>query len=291
MTFRPTLVSVVVPIRNEAGIVVEQLAALSRQSYDGDWEVIVADNGSTDGSADVIRSWADRLPVLRVIDASTRSGAAHARNTGARHANGDALVFCDADDVVDDRWLAALVEALADADVVAGGIDTVQLNDPLLRRWRPFLAHDSEPISHGWLPYALSANVALRAAAFRQLAGFREDYRVGEDVELSWRAQLSGLRFTFAPAAIVHYRYRRGLRPLLRQYLAYGTIGPRLFRDFRSEGMPASPPRGAVGPWVRLLTKLPLVMLSRGARGDVLRRIAFRLGRIRGSLDARVVYL
>ncbi len=134
----------------------------------------------------------------------------------------------------------------------------------------------------------MSASARARSAA---LGGFSLDYSVGEDVEISWRAQLSGHRFAFAPRAVVYYRYRTGLRPLLRQYLAYGTIGPRLYRDFGARGMPGSPPRAAIGPWLRLLAKLPVVVLSRRARGDTLRRIAFRLGRIRGSLDIGTVYL
>lgn len=291
MSVRSELVSVVVPLRDGGEHLLAQLDALSRQTYQGTWELVVADNGSVDGSRERVAAWADRLPALRLVDSSDRPGAAHARNVGARHARGEVLAFCDADDVVDAGWLEALVDALVDADVVAGSIDTERLNDPLSRRWRPFLAHDAEPISHGWKPYALSANMAFRASAFRSLGGFSEDYHVGEDVEISWRAQLRGLRFAFAPRAVVHYRYRSGLRPLLRQYLAYGTIGPRLYRDFGRHGMPASPPRSALGPWLRLLGKLPIVLLSRQLRGDVLRRIAFRVGRIRGSLHARVVYL
>lgn len=287
---QPALVSVVMPVRDGAELLDEQLAALAGQSYSGAWELLVADNGSTDGSLSVAEAWRDRLPRLRVVDATDRPGAAHARNVAAAAASGDLLVFCDADDVADAGWLEAMVAAAADADVVAGRIETHRLNDELARRWRPFLAHGSEPISHGWLPYALSANAAFRAEVFRALGGFREDYPVGEDVEISWRAQLSSYRLRFAPDAVMHYRYRTALLPLLRQYLAYGTIGPRLYRDFQAAGMPPSPVRAAVRPWLRLLGRLPVALLSRGARGDVLRRIAFRLGRVRGSVDLHVAY-
>jgi glycosyltransferase involved in cell wall biosynthesis len=290
MTGPAGLVSVILPVRDGGDLFTEQLAALSRQTYSGRWEVVVADNGSADGSADRAKSWANRLPGLVVVDASDRPGAAHARNVGAQHARGDVLAFCDADDVVDENWLTALLAGLQGADLVAGAIETDLLNDPLVRRWRPFDV-GAVPISHGWLPYALSANVAFRRSVFMALEGFREDYRVGEDVEICWRAQLNGHRFAYTPEAVVHYRFRAGLRPLLRQYVAYGTIGPRLFQDFRDEGMPASGLRAAVGPWVRLVTKLPIALLSTTARGDVLRRMAFRLGRIRGSLQVRVLYL
>ena len=289
MTTKPT-VSVILPVHNGGDLLAEQLEALSRQTYRGRWELVVADNGSTDGSLAVVKSWATRLPNLRIIDASARKGAAYARNAGAAQAAGDLLAFCDADDVVADHWLADLVAGLADADVVAGAIETTRLNTALMRQWRPFDV-GAVPISHGWLPYGLSANIGFRAATFRALDGFREDYPVGEDVEISWRAQLRGHRFSYAGNAVVHYRFRSGLRPLLRQYVAYGTIGPRLFRDFAAAGMPMSGVRGAVGPWVRLLASLPFAVLSRAARGDILRRVAFRVGRIRGSVQMRVLYL
>lgn len=287
---RESMVSVILPVRNGAELLGEQLFALTRQTYRGDWELVVVDNGSTDGSPDVARGWEKGLPVLRIIDASGQPGAAHARNVGAEHARGDVLAFCDADDVVSEQWLAAIVAALGDSDMVAGAIDTSRLNDALTRRWRPF-AVGAVPVSHGWLPYALSANVGFRREVFKELGGFREDYRVGEDVEISWRAQLRGHRFTYAPDAVVHYRFRTGLRSMLTQFVGYGTIGPQLYRDFRDKGMPTSGVRAALGLWTRLVAFLPIAIWSAHARGDVLRRLAFRLGRLRGSVRMRVLYL
>src|SRR5204862_175427 len=79
----PRLVSVLIPVRNAARLLPDQLNALAAQDYDGPWEVVVADNGSSDGSASVARRLAGRLPSLRVVDASGRRGAGPARNAGA----------------------------------------------------------------------------------------------------------------------------------------------------------------------------------------------------------------
>ena len=286
-----TLVSVVMPVHNGAATIGAQLEALAAQTYAGALEVLVADNGSTDDTSAIVEAWTGRIPNLRLIDASQSPGAAYARNAGARAATGTILAFCDADDVVGPSWVQSLVEALDEADIAGGTIDSTQLNDQLALHWRPPLPSESLPVSHGFLPYALGANVAFRAEVFQALGGFREDYPAGEDVELLWRAQLKQFRFAYARDAVVHYRYRRGLRALLRQYVSYGQIGPRLYRDFAGAGMPASPARSVVGPWLRLIARLPVALLSPAARGDVLRRIAFRIGRIRGSLSSRVVYL
>src|SRR5262245_29795227 len=126
--------SVVVPCLNAEATLGAQLAALSRQSWPDGWEVIVADNGSTDRSREIVESYRGRLPRLNLVDASDRRGHAHARNLGAAAATGDALLFCDADDEVAPGWLAAMGRALAGHEFVACRYDQEKLNPPAVRR-------------------------------------------------------------------------------------------------------------------------------------------------------------
>src|SRR5689334_1914994 len=79
----PRKLSVVIPCLNAAATLGVQLEALIGQSWPGGWEVIVADNGSTDGSREIVESYRGRLPDLKLVDASDRRGQAHARNLGA----------------------------------------------------------------------------------------------------------------------------------------------------------------------------------------------------------------
>ena len=81
-------VSVVIPALNVADTIGQQLDGLACQNFNGNWEVIVADNGSTDSTREVVESFADRLPALKVIDASDRRGINHARNVGSQAARG-----------------------------------------------------------------------------------------------------------------------------------------------------------------------------------------------------------
>lgn len=71
---------------NEVDTLSDQLAALARQTYHHPWELIVSDNGSVDGTRQLAESWSDRLPDLRVADASDRKGLNHARNVGVARA-------------------------------------------------------------------------------------------------------------------------------------------------------------------------------------------------------------
>src|SRR6202035_2076299 len=106
----------------------EQLRALAHQQCDEPWEVVVADNGSTDESRVVAQEWANRAHMIRLIDGSKVRGPGAARNAGVRAAQGELLAFCDADDVVHPGWLTAHVLALAEADLSAGVFDAWSLN-------------------------------------------------------------------------------------------------------------------------------------------------------------------
>ena len=100
------MISVVIPVRDGAATIGDQLEALGQQTYQGEWEIVIADNGSTDGTAELAeRSWSHPRAALRVVDASSRPGSSFARNRGAIEAAGDFLAFCDADDIVAPGWL------------------------------------------------------------------------------------------------------------------------------------------------------------------------------------------
>src|SRR5437764_14714569 len=104
----PTLaLSIVMPLLNGERFLGEQLAALSAQEVEGGFEVLVCDNGSTDGSVSLAGSFADRLD-LRVIDASARRGPTYARNMGAALAVAPSLVFLDHDDAAMPGYLEAM---------------------------------------------------------------------------------------------------------------------------------------------------------------------------------------
>lgn len=196
------MISVVMPVHNAMPWLDAQLDALASQVCDEPWEVVVADNGSTDGSVVLARSWEERCGAVRVLDASATPGPAAARNAGVREARGELLAFCDADDVVQPGWLKACVEALGDADVVAGTFDLSSLNAAASAEGAPAPAEPAPAATSqlGFLPAGLAANLAVRREAFGVVGGFDEQLFVGEDIDLCWRLQLEGFLFAVAPA-------------------------------------------------------------------------------------------
>lgn len=285
----PTLVSVVIPARNAAAVIGGQLQALSRQQYRGAWELIVADNASTDDTAAVAADWAGQLPELRVVPAAARPGINHARNLGAAAARGDLIVFCDADDVAAPGWLHAMVEAARNVDIVGGHPDHLALNTARVRCWRPSVRHDRLPTVFGFLPYAVGASLGVRTEVLQRLGAFNEDYTEGgDDVEFCWRAQLASYTLGHAPDAVMFYRLRDRLWPLARQGYGYGRSDAHLYRDFRPYGLPSLPAGAGLRSWGRLLRRLP-ELGSHDRVGAWVYDAAWRCGRLAGSLRYRVL--
>src|SRR5256712_11213296 len=125
--------SVVIPCRNTADQLPRQLWALAREKWQGWGEVVIADNGSTDGTREGAEAFKDRLPHLLVVDASARRGASHARSVGALSASGEAFLFLDADDEIAPGYLPAIADALAHHHFIAAYRASESLNTGWVR--------------------------------------------------------------------------------------------------------------------------------------------------------------
>jgi glycosyltransferase involved in cell wall biosynthesis len=278
------------PVLNGEAHVAEQLAALASQTYGWAWELVVVDNGCTDRTVEIVRAWSPRLPSVTIADATARRGLNHARNTGAAAARGDFLAFCDADDVATPGWLDAMAQAAGHADIVGGRLEWQALNDPVVRAWR-HQTPMTELQDEGFLNYAPGGNLGVWTSVAREI-GWDEAFTFGSsDHGFAWRAQLAGYRLAFAPQALVQQRFRRTLGATARQFYRYGRSGPQLYRSFRDHGMPSPDNRAALRRWRLLVATLPDLWRSRERRGRWIRRAAFRLGRLAGSIRARVLCL
>lgn len=278
------MISVIVPVRNGEPWLEGQIRALVDQEYDGAWELIIADNGSTDDSPAVARRWAERDPRVRYVDASTLRGAPAARNAGVRQSQGDLLAFCDADDVVQPGWLASCARALAEVDVVAGVFDFWSLNG-----LAPTPPKPASMRQLGFLPAGLGANLAVRRTAFDTVGGFAEELLIGEDIDLCWRLQLEGYRFVVEFGAVVAKRERPGFEEVFRQAAAYGRSGPILYRRHRRTGARRNL-RGAAKSWLWLILLSPRLARPGGQRLDWARAAGMRTGRLAGSVSERVFF-
>lgn len=290
----PDLVSVIIPAYNAMGVIDVQLTALAEQDYQGTFEVIVSDNGSTDGLAEHLDGHPLRGVLdIRRIDSSATKGAPHARNAGAAAARGEYLVFCDADDMVHPEWLGALVAAGQKYDSVSGPVETTTLNTPKVASWRPVQPPDKPEETPGFLNFGLSGNLGLWRSVFEAVGGFDESLNVGEDVDITWRIQLAGFTLGHEPKAMVAYRLRDNYRALWRQSFAYGEAGPELYRHYRWYGLRPTKPLHLLVFALGLVFRNPVVprFISRLSTGNWIYYTAFAAGRISGSVKYRIWFV
>lgn len=283
-------VSVIVACRNVARYLPNQLAALAQQDCECSWELIIVDNGSSDGSREIAERFSERLN-LRLIVASARQGPSYARNVGARWASADKLLFVDADDEVLPRYVAAMSASLDSHDFVTSRVDCRTLN----RGWVGG-AH-GEPWQEetvgdffGFLPAAAPCNFGISRRAFDAVGGFPEEYQAAEDIAFSWRVQLAGFRLAFVSGAELRYRYRDSLPGLFDQTRVWGSCLPLLYKEFRAAGMPARPLCTVALEWKEIAGSLRRAR-SKEDLAPVVVRLGYSLGRLVGSFRYRVTYV
>lgn len=273
-------VSVVLPVRDGREVIGTQIASLAQQTTDLAWELVVADNGSTDGTANEVRRWESSLPSLVVVDASRRSGINVARNAGVAAARGRLILHCDDDDAVAADWIDRMATALSSADVVGGAVELRSLNGDL-RFASDLPAEPRIPTQHHALPWAIGCNLGYSREVFDAIGGFDEGLpeRGGGDLDFSWRAQQAGFRFQHVPDAVVARRLRPTLASALKQHYRYGRASVVLDARFT--------PRvtGPVEPTTRASFAREMVLRSRQVvqgplpRRQYLQQVAYHLGR------------
>jgi glycosyltransferase involved in cell wall biosynthesis len=247
-------VSVVMPLRNAASYVEEAVRSVLAQSH-RDLELVVVDDGSTDGSREIVAAIAD--PRIRLVP-GPRTGFPGAWNAGLAAAAGRLFVQCDADDVLPPDRIARQVAYLAahpDVAAVCGGLSTMDPAGRPVMTYRP-AGSGVEDITAELLEGRTRTSFctyAVPVAALRTLGGMREYFESGCDLDLQIRLAEAG-PVRFEPAAAYVYRlhdaslthrqasdrrefFEAYARELRRQRAAGGP-------DDLQRGRPRTPPDG-----------------------------------------------
>jgi glycosyltransferase involved in cell wall biosynthesis len=285
--------SVIIPLFNDADYIAVQLNALANQNWSEPWELIVSDNGSTDGSLRVVEQYRKRFPKLRIVDSSDMRGAAHARNAGAAAASSDNLAFCDADDEVAPGWLKAMGEALLMYDAVGGPRNIIKYSKPEVIKalsrsdWNPE-KELCKFVSPPFLPYAASSNLGVKNTLHRDIGGFDETLGSLEDIDYSWRIQLSGKKIQFIDNAVLYYRLPSTLRGCLRKQYYSGQYQIALCKKYIPLGMPELSWHTDMSNWIQTLRGIRQISVEKEDRYRWLMHFAFLSGRLKGHFKYRV---
>jgi GT2 family glycosyltransferase len=181
--------------------------------------VLAVDNASTDGSIDVIRN---RFPDVRAIRMETNRGFAGGCNVAAAVAETDVVVFLNQDVRLEDDWLLELMKPLeADSQVVASQSLVLLYDTPSLVNttgttvnflgigWVTDYRKSADDVVGRDVDFLSGTAFAIRHEAFLDIGGFDERYgSYHEDVDLSWRMNLVGLRAVLAPRSRLYHKYR-----------------------------------------------------------------------------------
>ncbi len=226
--------SIVIPTYNRLASLKRALASIYAQPFPKErYEVIVADDGSSDGTWEWIEEQrAEGLLPLR----QEHLGQGHARNNALKHARGRYVAFIDDDCVVDGHWLELLAAAFQStgSDAVGGSVINAESDNV----W----AWTSQEIVNFFAaraPALLPANnIAYRKSVLDELGGFDPRFRAGvaaEERELNQRLLWRGAKMFVEPAARVYHYNRVSLFSFLRQQYGYGG-GAYIFYRLAGEG-------------------------------------------------------
>jgi glycosyltransferase involved in cell wall biosynthesis len=235
------LISVVIPNYNGAATIGRCLEAAFASEY-ASFEVVVVDDGSQDGSVDVI----GRFP-CRLVRLDRRRGAAAARNVGAANSKGGVLFFSDADCLLAPDALTIAYRDITTygPEAIIGGTYTPRpYDDDFFSTFQSVFVNYSETKRPGAPDYIATHAMAVDAQTFRRAQGFAEDFLpILEDVEFSHRLRRAGCRLVMNPAIAVRHVFGFSLLRSLRNAFVksmYWTVYSLGNRDLLADSGTAS---------------------------------------------------
>jgi glycosyltransferase involved in cell wall biosynthesis len=253
-------ISVVIPIRNARDTIGELLESLCAQSI-STFQVVLADNGSTDDSAAEVARFRSRFEHLVTIDASERRGPGYARRAGAEAAEGEHLLFIDADDTVGTTFVEAMTDALRVGPFVHAAMDMRQHNPAWFCDGDPGLGAVTPDVG-GW-KYAYGGTLGVTRSAYDDCGGWAPENGLGDDTDFCWRMRHVGHDLRCVPEAVVHRRGRHTASAAWRQGRWYGRHHATSNRMWRPKGLPVESEWTLVARTVALARTAPLVRSKR----------------------------
>ena len=219
-------ITVVTATFNGSQVIGRQLDALAAQDAPFAWEYVVVDNGSTDGTLEMIRERVATFPVpLRIIDGSARRSIPFVRNLGAKAARAAELVFCDQDDIVQPGWLRTAHESLITHEACMGRILALD---------GPRAGEVMNPSVATSMPIVESCNFAIRRDLLMDLGGFDEDLPPygGEDSEFALRLRTRGHRIEGVPDMVIRAQQTHGAKNRIVKAYRSGQSQIHIWRKY-----------------------------------------------------------
>lgn len=269
--------SVVMTVRNLAPHVAQSIESILAQSY-SDFEFVIRDDGSDDGTTAIIRAFAQRDARIRLFVAESSLGPSGSSNWVAARARGELIARMDGDDWSHPDRLArqvALLESEPEAVLVGALGECIDEKGSLVRpheRWRLAAGSSFAPFPHG--------SVMYRRKAFEAVGGYRASAEFWEDLDLYRRIVSHGKLLVIADPLYRHRATRLSTRLVSDRATVEASVD-RMYRAVSSARRPAR--RGRVAP--RVFLSLGSTTLWAGGRPAILSSV-LRRADLRPDLDS-----
>lgn len=205
--------SVIIPVYNDRENLAKCLDALEK-SHLSDYQLIIVDDGSGDGSGEVAKTRCDHFVRL-----DRNMGQSTARNRGARHANSDLLFFLDADVMVQADTLERILEEFRASPGISALFCSYQANTPpknFTSQYKNLQHHFTHKVARREAATFCGGFGAIRREVFLELGGFKEDMRFMEDIDLGYRLHQAGHRILLCPSIQLTHNKRYSLFSLVK---------------------------------------------------------------------------
>ncbi|MBC2694138.1 MAG: glycosyltransferase [Desulfobacteraceae bacterium] len=224
-------VSVIIPLYNAVCEIMTCLHALINQTYPkNNYEIIVVNDGSYDGSEKVVKMFEEVILINQ-----THQGPGATRNNGASHAQGKIILFIDADCIAIPAWLEEMVKCFEeDSNIVGvqGAYKTDQKR--LLARFSQIEFEERFEMlkKKDAIDFIGSFSVGFKKEFFQEAGGFKSHLIMNEDIDLSYRMTEIGGRLIFNPSAVVYHQHRETLWKYVRLKFWRGYWRTLVYREF-----------------------------------------------------------
>ena len=248
-------VSIVIPMYNAAGHIKDVLEAIFDQAYPAPVEVIVVNDGSSDGSLEIVRRFSGRGG-LKIID-QPNQGAVSATNEGFKAASHDIICSVDSDVVLERDWLKKVAGEFSDP--LVGAVQGYYKTPKDVSFWARMMGYDAEArydsIRTRYVTHVCTGDTAYRKSAVEKAGLFDPRFKYGYDNDMSYRLQNAGYKLVFRKDALCDHYWKADLKGYIKQQYrsAYGRM--QLLRK-HSERIAGDSFSG-----LRMMLQVPLTLL------------------------------
>lgn len=244
------LFSVVIAVKNEEKYIEKCLESVFNQDFDGEYEIIVVDGMSTDGTFELLEKLQKKYDFK--LFKNPKINAAAGRNIGIKNSNGKYIAFVDGDAIPAHDWLIQIKKVFEKKDVAGvGGPDLLPedssdkeknigrvMTSPIARggKLNPSTQH-SLIEEEKYVEHIPTCNLCLKREVFDEVGFFDESFVKGQDLELNYRVVKAGFKLLYSPnITVVHYR-KNHVRDFARQIFKWAKAKVAIIRKHGFQGL------------------------------------------------------